>query len=461
MNEIILRDYQEIGVENIRKSLKSGFKAPLFVLPTGGGKTIIFSYIAKSVESKQKKVLILVHRIELLKQAVKALVGSNVGIINPKFTPNFHANIQVASVQTLVNRMNLYSHFDLIIIDEAHHSISNTYKEIIDNYNTTILGVTATPIRGDGKGLGRDSGGCFDDLIVGSTVKNLIAKKNLVEPKIYSTPNKIDLSGIKKKGSDYDKEELSIEFDKPSITGNAVIEWNKICKNTLTVVFCINVLHAQHVANEFNANGISSKSIDGTMNDIERNQILSDFEKGKILVLTSVDLVGEGFDLPKIGAIIMLRPTLSTGLYIQQIGRVLRPSDGKECGYVLDHVGNVQIHGLPTMDREWSLDGEVKTNKKNKQEKTLKLKQCESCYHIHEPAPECPECGFKYEVKTRNIVHKDGELVEIKEQEIQQKLDLKKEVAKARTLEELQRIANQRNYKEGWAKHVFESRKNR
>ena len=165
-----LRDYQKNAVDGVRHSYQKGFKAPLLVLPTGGGKTIVFCFIAMSAAQRGKKVLILVHRVELLKQTVAKLraFGMRVGMISPKFSFDPSANVFVGMVQTLPNRFNICPAFDLVITDEAHHAVSSTYLKITEFYSDAFqLGVTATPIRTDGKGLGKDAGGVFDTMVLG------------------------------------------------------------------------------------------------------------------------------------------------------------------------------------------------------------------------------------------------------------------------------------------------------
>jgi superfamily II DNA or RNA helicase len=183
-------------------------------------------------------------------------------------------------------------------------------------------------------------------------------------------------------------------------------------------------------------------------------------EDGTVDVVTSCDIISEGTDIPAIGCAIFLRPTQSTGLYIHQAGRALRVVPGKDHAYILDHVGNCLRHGLPDEPREWSLDGEKKKRGKSSTEKTLRVEQCPMCYMVHAPMPNCPGCGYKYEVKSNEIEQVDGELREITASEraaIKRQMSL--EVAQARTLDDLKNIEKQRGYKRGWAYNMFMSRK--
>jgi superfamily II DNA or RNA helicase len=461
-----LRDYQQKAVADIRESFLKNSRSPLLVLPTGGGKTVVFSYIAATTAARGKRVLILVHRIELLRQTSEALRKSGVrhGLVNPKFTPDLSAPVQVASVQTIIKRLHLFKSFDLIVVDEAHHALATTWKRIIDHYSMArVLGVTATPCRADGTGLGIEAGGVFDDIIIGPQVSDLIAKGFLVKPVIYAPAERLDLSGLRTKMGDYDNAQLENLMDKPTITGDAVSHYKKLCDGVPAVAFCVSVRHAQHVAEEFRRAGYRAYHADGSLDDDVRKRILNGLGNGTVDVVTSCDLISEGTDIPAIGAAILLRPTQSLGLYLQQVGRALRPCAGKERAVILDHVGNVLTHGLPDEIREWSLEGEQrKKKKKEDKEKTIQVKQCEKCYAIHEPAPVCPVCGHIYEVKENAPRQVDGELRELSADD---RLRLKKakitEQARAQSLEELERIASQRGYKPGWAKHIWESRQNK
>lgn len=470
-----LRSYQSDAVTGIRESYIDGHKAPLLVLPTGGGKTVVFSYVAAQTSSRGKRVLILVHRIELLRQTSNKLREAGVyhGLINPKYTPDLHAPVQVASVQTVVKRLDKIHAPDLIIIDEAHHALAGTWKKVIDQFpNARVLGVTATPCRGDGSGLGVEAGGVFDDLVMGPQIAELIDMGFLVKPRIYAPKEKLDLSAVRMVRGDYDAKQLNEVVDKPTITGDAVQHYMKLCPGTPAVVFCVSVNHAQHVAEEFRRAGFRAYHADGSLDDDVRGRILGGLGNGTVDVVTSCDLISEGTDIPAIGCAILLRPTQSLGLYIQQVGRALRTSDGKTSAIILDHVGNVLTHGLPDEEREWSLDGTKKKRRKKEEEDNVKVTQCPSCFCIHEPNAHqvmtdngwvhaCPSCGHKYEKKAEKEAPKqvDGVLVEMTEAQKQAIRKSKvKEVAKAKTLEELERIAEERGYKSGWAKHVFNSR---
>lgn len=462
---IQLRHYQQTAVDKIRKCFVEKKKAPLLVIPTGGGKTVIFTYIAQKMGLTNKKALILVHRVELLRQTSDALAKFDVehGMINPQYTPNFSFNIQDASVQTIIKRLNYLTAAswspDLIIIDEAHHATAGSWRKIIDHFpEAKILGVTATPIRADGQGLGVEAGGIFDELIEGPSVMDLINEGYLVRPRIFGPPEALDLSGVSTSMGDYKKDELSRLVDKPKITGSAVDHYRELCPGSPAVVFCVNVAHAEHVAQEFRNAGFKFYAVDGTMDDETRKRILNGLADGSIQGVCSCDLISEGTDIPAIGCAILLRPTQSKGLYLQQVGRALRPCAGKEYAFILDHVGNTVAHGLPYQQQNWTLEGNKKKRGSKNTEPPVRVVMCESCFMQQEPALVCVGCGHIMK-KPADATPKqvEGKLKEITEVDIQKK-QARQEIGRSQTLQELQAVAKLRGFKPSWAQHVFDGK---
>jgi DNA repair protein RadD len=457
-----LRPYQQQGVESIRHAFKSGSKSPLYVLPTGGGKTVLFNYIAANASARGKRVWILVHRIELIRQTSKKLheAGVSHGIINPRFTPAYHQKIQIASVQSLVKRVHKIPFKpDLIIIDEAHHSNAGTWSKIIEaNPQARLLGVTATPCRTDESGLGAASGGFYDRMILGPQIYELIRAGYLSQPVVYAPGEAIDLSGIRSRGGDYATDELAALLDKPMITGDAVKHYTRLCPREPAIVFCASVAHAQHVAAQFRDAGYRFYHVDGGMEDEQRQRLLDGLGNGTVHGLTSCELISEGTDIPAVACAILLRPTQSLGMYLQQVGRALRPAPGKERAIILDHVGNVIRHGLPDEHRDWSLDAAARKKRAKKDDEAPKLRtrQCPSCYAVHEPKAVCPVCGHTYVVEGREVEQVDGELREItaadRESIRRQRL---REQGAAKSLEDLIEVGRKRGYKPGWAHQVW------
>jgi superfamily II DNA or RNA helicase len=465
-----LRPYQQKGVEELRARFRAGDRNVLYQLPTGGGKTVVFSYITEGASKRGNRVLILVHRQELIRQTSASLqeIGVDHGIIAPGFTPSFD-DVQVASVQTLVRRLDRIHPPNLIISDECHHAGAASWSKIFNKFTrANILGVTATPCRLDGKGLGRAAGGFFDSMVNGPPVSELIDAGYLARPKVYAPPVGADLSNLRKKYGEFVTADAAAAMDKPVITGCAVEHYRKLANNVPAIAFCASVAHAEHVADQFRAAGYQAASIDGTMHDNDRKARIAALGNGGLHVLTSCDIISEGTDIPIVGAAILLRPTASMGLYLQQVGRALRMYDGKTHAVILDHVGNVMRHGMPEEDREWSLEGaKLAAKGKKKDEDDIKVKQCEQCYAVHEPAPKCPVCGHVYEVSAREIQQAEGELQELDSKRMAEieadraKMFRKREEGQCRTLEDFQKLGEKRGYSPGWAYHRYRSKQSR
>ena len=406
-----LRDYQNSAISNVRKSFQAKHRSVLLTLPTGAGKTVIFSEITRLAGLKGASVLILVHRKELIDQAGDKLTKANVkyGIIAAGRKES-KSNVQVASVQTLINRLNNPDQFDLIIIDEAHHAVANSWRKIFDFYKSSIkLGVTATPMRMTGAGLGE----IFDNLIIGSTIPELVEQKYLAEHEVYAPPNKLNLDKIRTIRGDYSKKEVEDELDKVDIVGDAVDNYRRLGQNKPAIAFCISVKHGQYVTNKFKQAGYTAELITGSMKSDDRKTLIDNFKDGKVQILVSIDVVSEGFDVEGCYVAILLRPTQSEALYIQQVGRVLRPEPNK-VAIVLDHVGNTKRHGFVDDVREFDLHQKAKTKRKG--ELAPAVETCEVCFAVYRPQPICPVCGHQKEVKKREITYEDGELVKMKKE---------------------------------------------
>jgi superfamily II DNA or RNA helicase len=461
---ITLHPHQLQLVEDIRAAYRAGKRAPLVVLPTGGGKTTIFSYITQGAAAKGNCIFLLAHRSELIKQISQTLArfGVNHAIVAPdvivrqakvdhfkEFSRSYvdhRAKVYVASVQTIVRRMDkIKDKPDIIVIDEAHHlTLKSTWGKVVAAYpDAKLLPVTATPCRLDGKGLNEFA----DSMVMGQTMRWLIDNGYLCEYRIFAPPNAIDLSAVKTRMGDYANEELAAQVDKPTITGDAVKHYLSLLNGKRAIVFCVSVKHAQHVADAFNASGVKAEMLEGSMESGERNDCIERFRAGTTKVMTSCAIVSEGFDLKAIEAAILLRPTQSLSLYLQQVGRALRVMDGKPCAYILDHVGNVARHGLPDDDREWSLDG-AKKRRKN-EVAPVSVMRCHLCYAMFKPSTHCPQCGAAMVAGAvrREIKQVEGTLVEItpeqrKAQQIARRIDIRK----CRTYEELLAYGEQQGY---------------
>lgn len=430
---LTLRPYQEDVINDTREALRTHHSV-LMQGPTGMGKTAITVFMMGRAAAQGKRAYFLVHQNELLSQTSKALWRQQLEhgmIASGKARSTQFA--QVASVQTLVRRMDQYKEPDLIIIDEAHRAAAKTYQTIIERWpNARVIGLTATPQRTDGKPLDV----MFDTLVIGPSIRSLMDAGYLCDYDIFAPPIGIDTSAVKKRMGDFDSHDLEIAVDKPSITGDAIQHYLKHANGKRCVVMCVTIKHAKHVADQYNAAGIPAAVIEGAMSNVEREKIISDFESGKLLVVTNVQLLVEGVDLPAIEVVQWLRPTQSLVVYMQGNGRGLRPAPGKTSLIIFDHVGNCLRHGLPDDDREWSLAGKEKGSKKKAADDEVRVKQCESCYAVFRPGPPvCPHCGAPVAGAQRELEVIEGELQKVDKVAIRKQQ--RQEQGQARTLADL------------------------
>lgn len=442
---ISLRPYQQDLIERLRDEYRAGHSRVLLQSPTGSGKTTIFAFIAKSALEKGQSVTIIAHRREILEQISATLKKANV----PR------GDISVISVQKLVRELDKRKKPDLLVVDEAHHCVSESYVRISTAYESSrFLGVTATPERLDGRGLGER----FSSLVKGPTVEWLISQGFLAQPIYYAPRHSIDTSGLRKVAGDYSKSESAALVDKPSITGDIIEHYQRLASGRTGIVFCVNLGHAENVAAAFRAAGIRAARIDGKLSDEDRAERVADLSSGALQVLTSCEIVSEGFDLPAVGAAVLARPTASLALHLQQIGRSLRPAPGKADAIILDHVGNCLRHGLAEEPREWSLEG--RSASRRTKEAVLETRQCEKCYAIFWGL-KCPQCGTERASKVREIEEREGELARLDAAAIAAARDKRRAEGRAQSLEDLLALEKARGYKHGWAFHRWKARQAR
>jgi len=439
-----LRPYQQQLVTDIRLQYQLGHRKVLAVLPTGAGKTVCFSHIAQSAARKGNRVLIAVHRQELLDQARRSLPMPH-GLIAANRSMDLSHAVQVASVQTLARRLHKLPRdfFQLVVIDEAHHSNAGTWAKVLEHFQSAhLLGVTATPIRLDNRGLGEH----YQTMVEGPSAAWLTDNGYLANARVLAPPG-FDSTGIRKRMGDFDTKEAEQRVG--TIMGDCLSHYRKHLDGQTAIAFCCSVAHAEAVARLFQCNGISAASIDGTMDAATRRQLLQDLGNGRIRILTSCALIGEGVDVPSVGGCILLRPTQSVSLHLQMIGRCLRPSPGKAAAVVLDHVGNTLRLGHHLEPREWTLDGIAKRDR----DKAPSVKVCPACFAaMASQARQCVECGHEFAPEVRELKQVDGELVEM------QARQRKREQGNAQTLEELRQLAQRRGFKRGWAERVYQAR---
>lgn len=389
-----LRDYQERAIEGARELLRQGRRAPIIWASTGAGKTVIASAIIEQSAARRSRVLFLAHRKELIEQASAKLdeIGVMHGIIkadNPRVDPS--ARVQVASVQTLRSRLDrLTQGYDLIIIDECHHATAGSYEAIIKANPAAIrLGLSATPYRADGKGLGD----VFDSIVEVASMEWLIERGYLVRSRVM-VGRRISLEGVHTVGADYNLGELAERVNQPKIVGDIVGSWKRYAGDRLTVAFTVSVEHSRTMAQAFRDAGIEAFHVDGEMPEDERGRTLRAFSAhfapglspGRVLCNCAV--LTEGWDCPAASAIILARPTKSRGLWRQMVGRTLRPAEGKVDCLVLDHSNCTDTHGFVTDPDRVDLKSGISL------QRPVATRRCRSCgAEFAGRPPYCPKCG--------------------------------------------------------------------
>lgn len=437
-----LRAYQESLVQKVHDNFRRGVKSACIVLPCGGGKSVIVAEIAKRTTEKLNRVLFLVHRIELCEQIEQTFRKWGVDM-------DF---CQICMVQTACRRMKKIPPPSLIITDETHHSKSTSYKKIYDFFPEAFrLGVTATPIRLDGSGLGD----VYQILIEGVSAKWLIENRYL-SPYTYYAPTVADLNGIKTRMGEFETKSAENVLFNRTVFGDVIGHYRRLADGKQAICYCVSVNHSQAMAEEFKAHGISAVHIDGTTPKLERQRIIEDFRNGRIKILCNVDLISEGFDVPDCECAILLRPTKSLTLYIQQSMRCMRYKLGKSA-VIIDHVGNYARFGMPDADREWTLESRPKKARQQAEEE-VKVLQCPECFYTFQPEDDvkvCPKCGYVFPKKERTLETKDdAELHEI----VGFTLKYDDSSDQCRNYNDLVRYAKKRGYKTGWAYYQAKQR---
>lgn len=431
---IQLRPYQTELINSIKSELRKGKRSVCAVLGCGGGKSVIQGIIAKGATDKHNRVLFLVHRQELCSQITNTFTACGV---------NFDY-CSVSMVQTVSRRLAKAPKPALIITDEAHHALSDTYKRIYNYFPEALrLGFTATPCRMNEGGLGE----VFDSLVTSVSTTWLI-ENNFLSPYRYYSVKLANTDGVHTRQGDYDKNEIAELMEKSVIYGETVSNYLKIADGTKTIVYCASIEASKKTAEQFQSVGITAAHLDGNTPKTEREQTMQDFRNDKIQVLCNVDLFGEGLDVPDCECVILLRPTKSLTLYIQQSMRSMRYKRGKTA-IIIDHVGNVFRHGFPDDEREWSL-----SSKKRKEKNTVLVKECPNCFHVmRNTCTECPECGYVFKKEERSEIQtKQAELQELQKTDLL-KLQPANYYKQIKTFDEMKLFCKAKGYKFAWCIH--------
>ena len=442
---MILRDYQLDLLNKTVDAFKHGFKRPLVVAPCGAGKSYLF---AEMIRRTKGEVLVLTHRQELKRQHQELL--HELGI----------ANARVAMVLAEKNRMTNNKTPALIISDEAHLSRSNSWQQVIEHYNTYTIGLTATPIRLDGKPLGD----IYDTLIVGVDTRWLIDDRRLA-PYEYYAPTMIDTTGLRTVAGDYVVTDLERLMNERAIYGNIVQTYKRLAPGERSIAYCVSVRHATRTAEDFNTAGIRAEVLSAGTPATLREKIMDDFRAGKITVLCNVGIISEGISIDEVSCCMLLRPTESVALGIQQMMRCMRYLPGKTAK-IIDFVGNYLRVGLPDDYREWSLDKPLRKRKDMDEYGNFYIRCCPECFLTFPTAPTCPYCGHIYPLHPREIkAHEEIELARITAEEAarveKEKKKSRQEQGRAQSFEDLVKLGRQRGYKNPafWAAQVMRGRR--
>lgn len=435
---IQLRDYQLELIDGVYQSMSKGNKNIMVQSPAGSGKSVTMSEIARRATDKGNNVLFVVHRRELVEQIRGTFIANNVDM----------QLCHVGMVQTVSNQLkrNKVTEPSLILVDEGHHSLARTYQNIFEEFpNAYVLSFTATPWRMSNKGFTE----VFTDLILGKSVKWLIDNNRLAPFKYYSV-NLLQNIQMKHNATGEFSNASIEEAMQKTIFGDVIENYQKFAEGKKTIVYTHSVEASKTVADKFNSNGYKAMQVDGKTPKDERELAMKLFRSGEIKILVNAELYGEGVDVPDCECVILLRPTESLTLFIQQTMRAMRYQPNKQA-IIIDHVGNYSRHGLPDTEHNW-LEHFEGTSKKSNQSDSIPVKECESCYAVVASAyTVCPVCGeeFPKEDPTEYQIDESRELEEITEDNII-RLNFK-EPKDCKNMEELYQLAKDRNYKPGWA----------
>jgi len=450
-------------VDEVRSLMRRN-KAVLCQAATGAGKTVMTAHMIQGSRAKGTRSMMVVPRRELLRQTSETFKSFNIphSFVGAGYEFNPFSKTILATSGTLARRLDKVPRPDVVFFDETHYGGAELDR-IIKHYRAAgswVIGLSATPARLDGKGLGM----WYDAMAEGPPIEELIEGKRLSQYRLFA-PSAPDMTGLKTVAGDYAKGALAERMEGDRVlVGNSVEHYRDHANGRLNVVYCASIKHAEIVAQAYRDAGIPSAHITGAMDDDERASIIRAFARRQILALASVDLLTFGFDLASAAQMDVtvecmsdLAPTQSLAKQMQKWGRVLRMKDFP--ALIFDHAGNSGRHGLPDDPREWSLVGK---EKKEVGEKTTPARQCPNCYFVHRPAPICPECEFVYPIQSREIEEVDGTLQEI----TRKPMSLKQEqgiVASRDGLEGLIRLGVDRGYArpEMWAAKVMSARMQR
>ncbi|RND95691.1 type I restriction enzyme EcoKI subunit R [Lacticaseibacillus paracasei] len=447
-----IRPYQAKLIEKTKQSLLNGHRHVLVQSPAGSGKTITMAEIAKSATDKGNRVLFVVHRQEIIQQVTRTFDNWGVNM----------SLCDIGMIQTVTRRIAKMKTPQLILCDEAHHSLATSYKRVFRHFdNATLVGFTATPVRLSGKGLGD----VYDDLIIGPQIDWLI-NNHFLAPFDYYAPTLIDVEKLKRTSTgDYSNKSMDDAVKIRAVFGDVLKTYRTVADGTKTIVYAHNVQASIDIAKAFNCAGYHAQQVDGKTPAEKRTEAMVNFRSGKTQILVNAELYGEGVDVPDCQTVIMLRPTDSLTLFIQQSMRGMRYRPNKRA-IIIDHVANVYRFGLPDADREWSLEDRPKQKKHRGKSDGPAIKSCPKCYGIV-PAQvkQCPLCGYSFRADGTDLeVDPTAKLKKVDKKVFKIVADYSKtkygqmKAEDAESPEDMYAIAKAHGYKPGWAYHQIVAR---
>lgn len=391
---------------------------------------------AEMARRTKGETLILVHRNELKQQHIELLSSLNI-------------NARVETYQTEYKRLGQHQKPQLLVVDEAHLSKSNTWSKVIEYYDTHTVGMSATPVRLDSRPLGD----IYSALVTGVDVKWLIEHQRLA-PYEYYAPTAVDTSGLRIVCGDYVASDLEQLMNERAIYGNVIDSYKRFASGEKSICYCVSVEHAKKTAETFNEAGISAEVLSAKTPTAQRKRIMDDFRSGGITVLCNCTLLSEGISIDEISCAMLLRPTESVALGIQQMMRCMRYLPGKTAK-IIDFVANYTRVGLPDDEREWSLGEPLKRKKQLNENGDFYIRSCPECFMTFKTAPVCPFCGATYPLRQREIkAREEIELQRITAEESArveaEKKKARMEVGKCKTIEDLIKIQKERGYAPAW-----------
>jgi superfamily II DNA or RNA helicase len=415
----VLRPYQVAAVAELAAAFSAGHRAPVLVLPTGSGKTVIAAELIRCAVAAGERVLFLAPRRELIAQTSEKLdaIGLAHGVIlaGADARAGLAAAIHVASVDTLVSRLLrreslILPAYDLVLVDEAHLSITAVRAQLLATWPAAArIGLTATPTRKDGRALGV----LYDAIVEPATTASLTAAGYLAPARYWSWPTP-DLRGVRTTAGDYNLADLEVLLNQAPLLADVVATWLQRAADRRTIVYAVSIAHAVALAEAFRREGVAAEHVDAGTPAPVRAATFDRFRCGETQVLTNCFLAAYGFDLPALSCVVLARPTQSLMLYLQMLGRGLRIADGKRDCVVLDHSGAVHRHGFATDARCWTLAGRTAlVPSPSRATEPRQAKECPACHAVWLDGATCPECGYTLRPTGQMVATLPGDLVEL------------------------------------------------